>query len=579
MKRIQQLLLYTLVLMCLACTGNIDLENGGHDPLPETPTETPSDSPDDKPSQVPETIIYSDNLDKEPASGKWLDKWDGYINATGIGAAGVSYVGSYVKTRNTFVSTGYPGASGQNGFYCSAIGGTVLRINGIRLPSDGKGKYIFTVGVNVYIDGNNYSPEDYMTISVDDGSQARQIPYSFKQYSKWYYVTAEFEIAENIPESISVLLGLNSSGIGLDDLKLVWEGQTDEDLTGDPEDVPQPGSLKTPYFEYPQTLTQSENYVYNTLRGTTYSSKKEVRNYSYCYDTRRHNPMWVAYPCHAIYWEGGYTRPNPDPWRPNPYLTDEQQSVIYAKDWNDWPWSSTSNKSTDSYNYWTYTNASGVMLSKGHMMRSAERGAGKSNVLFGMNEQSFYPTNINPERDRYVEVPNGSGKFNLSHWSIVEYVLSNDWRCSDTLYVVVGCWYDKDQHEAVDASNWGARSSESKVCKVSAARYKAILRTKKGNTGKRISDCKSDELMCIAFWFPQCFEPNYDNVKTEIEPLAGATISVAELEKRIGGEFSFFPDAPEKVKESFDPSDWPGLTDVINDPLNSSFDLSQIMGY
>ena len=75
------------------------------------------------------------------------------------------------------------------------------------------------------------------------------------------------------------------------------------------------------------------------------------------------------------------------------------------------------------------------------------------------------------------------------------------------------------------------------------------------------------------------FEPNYDNLKTEIEPLAGATISVAELEKRIGGEFSFFPDAPEKVKESFDPSDWPGLTDVINDPLNSSFDLSQIMGY
>ena len=75
------------------------------------------------------------------------------------------------------------------------------------------------------------------------------------------------------------------------------------------------------------------------------------------------------------------------------------------------------------------------------------------------------------------------------------------------------------------------------------------------------------------------FEPNYDNVKTEIEPLAGATISVAELEKRIGGEFSFFPDAPEKVKESFDPSDWPGLTDVINDPLNSSFDLDQIFGY
>ena len=135
------------------------------------------------------------------------------------------------------------------------------------------------------------------------------------------------------------------------------------------------------------------------------------------------------------------------------------------------------------------------------------------------------------------------------------------------------------KHEAVDASNWGERSSKSKVCKVSAARYKAILRTRKGNTGKRISDCSADELMSIAFWFPQCFETGYNNKKTSIEPLSNATMSVAELEKRIGGDFSFFPDAPEKAKESFNTSNWPGLDDVINDPLNSSFDLNQIFGY
>lgn len=360
------------------------------------------------------------------------------------------------------------------------------------------------------------------------------------------------------------------------------EDKPEDEPSGEPsvDDKPEVTPLTTPYFEYPQTLKPSDDYVYGTLRGTTYSSRKNVRNYSYCYDVRRHNPMWVAYPCHNIYWEGGYIRPNPDPWRPNPDLTEQQQSVIYASDWNNWPWSSSSNKPVDTYNYWTYTNASNVMLSKGHMMRSAERGAGRSNVLFGMNEQSFYPTNINPERDRYVEVPNGSSKFNLSHWAIVEYVLSNDWRCSDTLYVVVGCWYDKDQHEAIDASNWGKRSSKSKVCKVSAARYKAILRTKKGNTGKRISECSADELMAIAFWFPQCFDPgSYMNKKDYIEPLSNAVLSVAELEEKIGGDFSFFPDAPEKTKESFNISDWPGLSDVINDPLNSSFDLDQIFGY
>ena len=348
----------------------------------------------------------------------------------------------------------------------------------------------------------------------------------------------------------------------------------------EPSHTPPAVELNSPYFEYPVTLKQSGNYVYGTLRGTTYSSRKNVRNYSYCYDVRRHNPMWVAYPCHSIYWEGGYTRPNPDPWRPNPQLDESQQSVIYASDWNAWPWASNDGKPSDQYNYWTYTNASNVMLSKGHMMRSAERGAGRTNVLFGMNEQSFYPTNINPERDRYVEVPNGNGKFNLSHWAIVEYVLSNDWRCSDTLYVVVGCWYDKDQHEAVDASYWEYRSSKSKVCKVPAARYKAILRTKKGNTGKRISECSADELMSIAFWFPQCFDSgSYANKKTQIEPLANAVLSVSELEQKIGGDFVFFPDAPEKAKESFSTSDWPGLDDVINDPLNSSFDLNQIFGY
>ncbi len=348
---------------------------------------------------------------------------------------------------------------------------------------------------------------------------------------------------------------------------------------GEEEEEDETPAPSTPYFEYPYTVKSSADYVYGTLRGETYSSRKTVRNYSYCYDVTRHNPMWVAYPCHNIYWEGGYTRPYPDPWRPSPFLTEQQQSVIYADDWEDWPWSSTGNKPEDIYNYWTCLTASDVMLSKGHMMRSAERGAGVSYALFGMNEQSFYPTNINPERDRYVEVPNGNSKFNLSHWSIVEYVLSNDWRCRDTLYVVVGCWYDKNQHKAVDASYWGRRSDKSKVCMVPAARYKAILRTRSGNTGKRVADCSADELMSIAFWFPQCFEPSYDNRKDEIEPLMSAVMSVEELESRIGGDFAFFPDAPPQVKKSFDTSDWPGLDDVVNDPLNASFDLSQIMGY
>ena len=361
------------------------------------------------------------------------------------------------------------------------------------------------------------------------------------------------------------------------------DSETDQETH--PGDVtPDHDTLITPYFEYPQTMVRNTDYRYGTLHGTTYRTKQQVRNYSYCYDVRRHNPVWVAYPCHTIYWEGGYTRPYPDPWRPNPDFTDDEQSIIYADDWNDWPWDKSNKMPSDRCHYWTnLTHGKNVMLSKGHMMRSAERGAGRSDLLFTMNEQSFYPTNINPERHAYVKVPdyvNSNGEqqyFDLSHWSIVEYTLSSRWRCNDTLYVVVGCWYDKDQNKAVDASYWGSRSARSKEVIVPAGRYKAILRTIKGNTGKRISECAASELTAIVFWFDQCFDA-YNEKKT-LPSLSDAVMSVADLEKKLGGEFNFFPDAPKQVKESFNVSHWPGLADIINDPLDSSFDLSQIKGY
>ena len=63
------------------------------------------------------------------------------------------------------------------------------------------------------------------------------------------------------------------------------------------------------------------------------------------------------------------------------------------------------------------------------------------------------------------------------------------------------------------------------------------------------------------------------------ERRANAVMSVADLEKKIGSEFSFFPDAPSEVKDSYNVAHWPGLSNIIDDPVNSSFDLSQIKGY
>ena len=571
MKDIRVSVMILVMVMACACGPDFEADRVS---VNDNATDNPSDLPSEMPDEQSQTIIYHDNLDKEAASGNWLDRWSGYINAMGTGASGVSYVGSYIKTLNTFPSTGYPDASGANGFYCGAQSGTTLYIKDVELPADGYGKYRFTAGFNVYINNQNYSPEEYVNLSLSFGTSTKSLTYAVKQYDKWYFVTSEFELAAGaVPSKLSILVNFTTNNIRMDDPKLVWFGQGSG--SGAVPEPDEPIVLKTPYFEHPETLAPSSDYLYGTLRGTTYTSKQSVRNYSYCYDVRRHNPMWVAYPCHNIWWEGGYTRPNPDPWRPNPDLTEAQQSIIYASDWNSWPWSNNDKKPSDTYNYWSMTTDGGVMMSKGHMMRSAERGAGQSGVLFGMNEQSFYPTNINPERHAYVQVPNGSSSFDLSHWAIVEYMLSDQWRCSDTLYVVVGCWYDKDQHKAIDASNWGQKSSRSKECIVPAGRYKAILRTKSGKTGKRISDCSADELTAIAFWFPQCYDSQ--NKKVSIEPLSGAVMSVAEIESKIGGGFKFFPDAPSKVKESYNISDWPGLSGVINDVLDKNFDLNQIM--
>ncbi|MGN0188415.1 MAG: DNA/RNA non-specific endonuclease, partial [Candidatus Cryptobacteroides sp.] len=313
-----------------------------------------------------------------------------------------------------------------------------------------------------------------------------------------------------------------------------------------------------PWAEMPQTVKSSANYKYVTHRGTTYSSKQSVRNYSACYDTRRHNPMWVAYPCHNIFWEGGYTRPNPDPWRPDPDFLPSEQSIIYATDWKDWPWTANGNKPTDNYYFWTPLGVDNdnyyVTVGKGHLMRSAERGAGVTNVLFGLNEQTFYPTNISPERNRYV-----------AHWDAVEGLLPNNWRCSDTVYVVAGCYYENENTVLYDASNWNEHSSLSKPCVMPTAKYKVFLRTKSGSTGKNIAECSADELMAIGFWFPQELDPKVEVAKDKVTAPSLSTViySVADIEKMIGGEFKFFPTVPDAVKQSYNVSDWPGLASSL----------------
>jgi hypothetical protein len=77
--------------------------------------------------------------------------------------------------------------------------------------------------------------------------------------------------------------------------------------------------------------------------------------------------------------------------------------------------------------------------------------------------------------------------------------------------------------------------------------YYILLRTKKGNTGKSLSECSASEIKCAAF------------VRSHDTPMKTAVsekdmMSVSDLEKITG--FTYFPNVPQAPKDSYKASDW-----------------------
>lgn len=228
-------------------------------------------------------------------------------------------------------------------------------------------------------------------------------------------------------------------------------------------------------------------------------------------------------------------------------MTEAQQSIIYDReDWRNWPWANNPNPGWPKSDLTLWTRCNGVYFSRGHMMASSHRGGAGAEL----NIQTFYPSNIAPENMMYG-----------THWGIVERAISNDWICNDTLYVVQGTWFENDDNKVYDAGNYDRTTQGvSKICIVPTHRFTVLLRTKKGNTGKHVAECRADELTAIGFWLPQ----NFDSESPAVIPsIREYTFSVAEIERRIGGEFDFFPLCPDAVKETLTVSDWTGLQEAM----------------
>lgn len=233
---------------------------------------------------------------------------------------------------------------------------------------------------------------------------------------------------------------------------------------------------------------------------------RRMRNYTVCYSADHFGPMWVAAPRHECY-EGSSGRT--DAYQADPDIPSQYQ--FSSKD-------------------------TGGSCNKGHLLGSQER-----TCCAEANRQVFYYSNISPQFSAGYNTGGGG-------WNILE-----DWVdgqvCRDTLYEVVGCYYEQftDGYRISGTPatiSFGGRSNVDRPTMF----YYVLLRTKSGSSGKSVKDCSANELQCAAF-----VRAHNNSLKGQ-QVSSKEMMSVAELEKITG--FTYFPNVPNAPKDRFSPSDW-----------------------
>ena len=297
------------------------------------------------------------------------------------------------------------------------------------------------------------------------------------------------------------------------------EPEPEPDPDPDPTPTPEPGkSGKYAWYELPaMNLKSSGNYLVDAGDSDLYYAYhmcagnekgpggKKARNYTVCYSAEHHCPVWVAAPRHDMYESGA------------------KRTDAYAKD-PDIP-------SNIQYN----SKSTGGGCNKGHMLGSAERLSSTAT-----NKQVFYYTNIAPQ---YSDTFNTGG----GGWNTLEDWVDNQ-VCSDTLYVVIGTYFEKytDRRGYTDSPKTISFGGRSDVTRPSMFYY-VLMRTKKGNSRKPLSQCDASEIKCAAFVRSHATPKG---VKVSEKDM----MSVSDLEELTG--FTYFPNVPQAPKDSYKASDW-----------------------
>ena len=446
------------------------------------------------------------------AGGVWAGANQEWKTQTGTGASTVTYAVNNVRINNdNYGSAGkYAGASGKayaKMFYDASTDYFVIQ--DISLPV---GQTNFTLAFGAIFPADDVS----LTVSADGAVWKPLVYTGASAYNTWTGTTVGFTLAQPVPKLWIRLAPTGTErayGLNFDDIRLTTGGG------GQQVDLGTGAGLR--WAELPSNFeTPSSDQFVHTTWTTTVSGGKRVRNYTYCYDKRRHNPVWVAYPHHRCYLEGS-GRSN-EPWAADPALPESQQAKIYPS------------SAGDVYQYWVADLVTGRYgsgyWSRGHLCMSRER-PGKG---LEINMQTFRPTNIAPQ----AAEPRPFGKI----WEKIEEADTGGTIPADTLYIVAGCYYENDGWVQKDASNNGALSSLSKDCVMPTHQFKMAVRKTTVQVGKPIQECTADELETIAFWV----ETLTTSTATEKSQLGRFIVPISEIESKM--RMKFFPGIPDAAK-------------------------------
>lgn len=530
-----------LCALMMACGPDVDplpddSENTENTERPEKP-DNPKDPQDPQDPETPETPVEPEEPE-EPQEAYYVNVAESYSDWSG------DYLITYTSGGTVLVLSSYGDTKGYGKDISSKVTGSGIHSNDgdpykAVVTKSGTGYTINVAGVgylglesaknSVNVSSSDPGNDNYRwTFSYKDGGSVWIRNVTRDNYRLQWNASANcFRCYTGSQKELTIYRRSTSTGGNGGGTTPTPDPEPEPEPDPEPEQPGDGGEIPTPvpgqsgkygWYELPVIdYSQSGSYLIDNNDKNLYYAHhlcaggekgpggKQARNYTVCYSAEHHCPVWVAAPRHKMY-ESGASR------------TD-----AYGKD--------PSIPSDIQYN----SKSTGGGCNKGHMLGSAERLSSTAT-----NKQVFYYTNIAPQYSSTFNTGGGG-------WNTLE-----DWVdgqvCSDTLYVVIGTYFEKytDRRGYTGSPATISFGGRNDVTRPSMFYY-ILLRTKKGNSGKALKDCTASEIKCAAF------------VRSHETPKGVSVsekdlMSVSDLEKITG--FTYFPNVPQAPKGSYNASDW-----------------------